>query len=1235
MTGIHIANPSGQAAGNNTRAQIIAQHNIDIDVFGLSAYPQWGQHFPNNAVNHMSLLGTLNTLYNNLNPATSNRQRHIMNFETSHPFTYRSGNMHEVIAPRSGMRLFQPISVQGSANAIRESVALINALPDTNLGGVFLWEPAMLPDGQGIEPGAWEYNFNIWETYGTGWATSYGGAIYDTPDAGTMFGGGAHSNQSLWDFDGMPLGNLAVMNYIFTGARPEMANAIDVIGFNVNAAAPFNTAIPNFMSTLTHNTTELTVSLADWENLTVESLEGALPSTMRAFRWDNSHSIVSMTWDRGELESFLAYIHDNFGANTRAITGRTPDPLAEGGFAETTRYLTVAPPNLVTNHSFGTGGAGDAFWAGGTPTGWTILNRHTGGNLSRQIRTESFMARTNGMGFGWYRPIPNTFTPVAGTVFRSGGGQANPAFSVANGTQSFTAGGPLDMSLRQVIPGTSIFQPGYYSFEAYIAGEHAGVGTFYMRAFVNPTSAIGAAAVSGYDKVYELAFTLDGYRQWSNPTISGIHLEIGDTVHIEFDLRATRGSFGTIGDVYFYLSEVTGAAGFQPGPNLLLNPGFEDGPGPVPPSWTVEGTRTGTGWSTDTPLSGARSFHWNGGNFQLLQTVTGLVPGIYSFSGNFQGQTGQVNNFIFVRIGDEDRYVQGFNLADWNNWQTPQINSITLTADDIAAGVRVGAAIRQPNHWGTMDDFNFNQVGELPGGRIAEIIFEEPEQEPEYVPEPEEEPGNGEADTAPEDEAESERESGAAYEDEDDDTSAEFPTQDQEQNQNNHTSDDEMSDIGEASFESISLLHRVASLEFYPYMLAVQPDAAAAAADDLIPQVITSGTRVPAGTVVTFTAAPAQGNRVIWPASFTISQTNPNSATVTINADTNVTINFQAITTGTGGGGRRPGGGSAPRPVPTATPAPTPTPAPAPIPPTAQENYGSVSSQLAGGATEITLSLGEGIIEANLDSNTMELLAEAGVGLTIAQDDVNIMLPAALVQALSGIGETFQFIIVIEESPVAGAAAGVSVRATIDGVQMTAFASPVTVVVYLGNLEVTWSNPNNLVAVLNPVIQGIFSAADNTFTFDITETGDYILTDQPDQVIETEGPAQAVPAAPDVIALRFVIDDATYTRNGIPMTDPEGLAPFIDPAYDRTMVPLRLIAEALGADVAWDGETRTVIMIRNGYVVTLQLDAELSEGMGRPVLVHDRTFVPVAYVSQMLGADVRWDGDARAVYIRL
>ena len=90
----------------------------------------------------------------------------------------------------------------------------------------------------------------------------------------------------------------------------------------------------------------------------------------------------------------------------------------------------------------------------------------------------------------------------------------------------------------------------------------------------------------------------------------------------------------------------------------------------------------------------------------------------------------------------------------------------------------------------------------------------------------------------------------------------------------------------------------------------------------------------------------------------------------------------------------------------------------------------------------------------------------------------------------------------------------------------------------------------------------------------------------------------------------------------------------------RTMVPLRAIFEALGADVEWNPETRTVTSKKGSNTIELTIDSDVLYKNGTPVyldvpamLVNNRTLVPVRAVSEALGADVDWDGATRSVII--
>ncbi len=89
----------------------------------------------------------------------------------------------------------------------------------------------------------------------------------------------------------------------------------------------------------------------------------------------------------------------------------------------------------------------------------------------------------------------------------------------------------------------------------------------------------------------------------------------------------------------------------------------------------------------------------------------------------------------------------------------------------------------------------------------------------------------------------------------------------------------------------------------------------------------------------------------------------------------------------------------------------------------------------------------------------------------------------------------------------------------------------------------------------------------------------------------------------------------------------------------RTLVPMRAVFEALGAQVGWDEATRTVTAAKGGTEIKLTLGGMAFKN-GSPVgldvparLVNGRTMVPLRFVSEALGCQVAWDGATRTVAI--
>jgi hypothetical protein len=96
----------------------------------------------------------------------------------------------------------------------------------------------------------------------------------------------------------------------------------------------------------------------------------------------------------------------------------------------------------------------------------------------------------------------------------------------------------------------------------------------------------------------------------------------------------------------------------------------------------------------------------------------------------------------------------------------------------------------------------------------------------------------------------------------------------------------------------------------------------------------------------------------------------------------------------------------------------------------------------------------------------------------------------------------------------------------------------------------------------------------------------------------------------------------------------------VDPIQivNRTMVPMRSIFEALGANVQWTDSTQTVTAVRDATKVQLtigELNAMVNGqyvGLDVPAMIYrGSTMVPLRFVSESLGADVRWNEATQTV----
>lgn len=281
---VHFANPENQSYENY--ASKLDYYSLDYDVFASSYYPYWH--------------GTLENLISELDKITDKYGKEVMVMETSYAYTPEDSDFFgNTIGEGSAVVKNYPYTVQGQANCILDTMEAVTKMK--NGIGLCYWEPAWITVGQN----SYEENFEKWEKYGSGWASSFARA-YDPSDAGKYYGGSAVDNQALFDKDGHPLESLKL--FALADKGNEVALQADAIE-DVTVFCDLNDEI-------------------------------VLPDKVNAVMNDNSKKEVAVTWKDVDYDAMK-----KGGVNTYVIKGE-----AEG--REATCFVNMIEYNFLSNYSF-------------------------------------------------------------------------------------------------------------------------------------------------------------------------------------------------------------------------------------------------------------------------------------------------------------------------------------------------------------------------------------------------------------------------------------------------------------------------------------------------------------------------------------------------------------------------------------------------------------------------------------------------------------------------------------------------------------------------------------------------------------------------------------------------------------------------------------------------------------------------------------------------------------------
>ncbi len=208
LVAMHFANPEN--GGNYLDlASKLAYYDLDYDVFATSYYPYWH--------------GTLENLTSVLNQISEEYGKKTMIIETSYANSSEdSDHFANTISDQSAVVKNYPYTLQGQVNCLTDIIdTAVNKIE--NCIGICYWEGAWIS----VNQPTYEENLKLWETYGSGWASSYAKS-YDPDDAGKYYGGTAVDNQAFFEPDGKVKESLKVFELCRKGNLIDLkAEAIE------------------------------------------------------------------------------------------------------------------------------------------------------------------------------------------------------------------------------------------------------------------------------------------------------------------------------------------------------------------------------------------------------------------------------------------------------------------------------------------------------------------------------------------------------------------------------------------------------------------------------------------------------------------------------------------------------------------------------------------------------------------------------------------------------------------------------------------------------------------------------------------------------------------------------------------------------------------------------------------------------------------------------------------------
>lgn len=179
----------------------LEKYGVDYDIFAMSYYSFWH--------------GSMENMQEMEEYVQDTYGKKVVIAETSYCYTAEDGDgSGNSVSGDGDLVDGYDATVQGQADMLRD---ICEAADEADIMGVFYWEGTWIPVGPADAD-----NSELWEKYGSGWASSYS-ASYDPKDAGKYYGGCSWDNQAMFDFTGHPLDSLKVFRELRYGATAPLA----------------------------------------------------------------------------------------------------------------------------------------------------------------------------------------------------------------------------------------------------------------------------------------------------------------------------------------------------------------------------------------------------------------------------------------------------------------------------------------------------------------------------------------------------------------------------------------------------------------------------------------------------------------------------------------------------------------------------------------------------------------------------------------------------------------------------------------------------------------------------------------------------------------------------------------------------------------------------------------------------------------------------------------------------